>query len=151
MAVGVVDPDPMTAMEAELRTEKIRFEDSPYQTDEGEPQSQFKVLLRVLQGAGERNNETFIDYFTFPKTGKMSPKSKAGQYVAASLPDNSIAETLEELVERLPGTTFVAAIGTNKAGTLSKVTHDTIRPSRRKPPEPPEDDSPDDDWNDIPF
>lgn len=151
--VGVVDPDPLTAMRALIRTESIKLEDSPFDADDGSKQSQFKTELKVLKGAEQRNGETFQEFFTFPSSGQIKPGTKTGQYVAASLRGDAQADTLEELVERLQGTMFVAQIGLSKNGEYSRVKHDTIGPApepRRKPPEPPED-GPESDLDDLPF
>ena len=106
--VGVVDPDPLTAMRALIRTESIELEGSPFESDKGEKQMQFRAELRVLRGGGDRDGEMIQEYFTFPATAQIRASTKTGQYIAASLRGDAQADTLEELAERLQGTMFVA-------------------------------------------
>lgn len=152
MTVGVVDPNPLTAGRALIKVEQNELEDCPYRADDGSEQMQFRSVLMVLRGAGERDGETFVQYWTFPATGKIKPGTKTGQFVTAALRGHGTADTLEELAEALVGKAFAAEIGTSKDGKYSRVVHDTIGPAPepRREPEPPKDD-PEDDFNDIPW
>ncbi len=136
---GVTKTDPLTAMRALIKVVHAGLEVSPFETDQGEKQMQFRAELKALKGAGERNGEVFREFFTFPSSGKIKPTTKTGQFLTAALRGEAEADTLEELVEALPGKTFVAQITTSKNGEYSRVKHDTISPA----PEP-------DDFSDLP-
>ncbi len=142
MAVGVTHVEPITAMRAVLKIEDVEVVDSKFTDQKGRAQRQFACTLKVLSGAGERDGETFTEWFSFPASGEISPKIKTGQLLTATLGENARAETLEELASKLLGKTFAAQIGTSKDGQYSRVVHDTIAPA---PPEAAEGDDSDKD------
>jgi hypothetical protein len=128
MGVGVTSIQPITAMRAVLRIEDAEVVDSKFKDSRERAQKQFACTLRVVSGAGERDGETFSEWFSFLATGEIGPKTKAGQVLTATLGENASAETLDELAARLIGKTFAARIGTSKGGQYSRVVHDTIAP-----------------------
>jgi hypothetical protein len=155
MGVGVTQVEPITAMRAVLKIEAAEVAASKFTDQKGREQMQFATELNVLSGAGERDGETFAEWFSFLATGEIGPKTKTGQVLTAALGANAKAETLEELAEKLVGKTFAAQIGTSKDGQYSRVVHDTIVPA---PPRAFEqggnrNDKVEDDpeWDDIPF
>ena len=149
MAVGVMKKDPITAMRAVLRIDSAEVVDSNYRDDQGREQKQFATELTVLSGAGERNGETFSEWFSFPADGSIGAKTKTGQVLIAALDWEGVqAETLEELAKNLVGKTFAAQIGTSKSGEYSRVQHDTISPA--KAPEEAEAEE-EEDFDSIPF
>src|ERR687897_3033221 len=129
MGVGVTQVEPITAMRAVLKIEAAEVVASKFTDQKGREQKQFATELSVVSGAGERNGETFSEWFSFLATGEIGPKTKTGQMLTATLGDSAKAETLEELAEKLVGKTFVAQIGTSKDGQYSRVVHDTITPA----------------------
>ncbi len=148
MAVGVMKKDPITAMRAVLRIDAAEVVDSTYKDDKGREQKQFATELTVLSGAGERDGETFSEWFSFPANGEIGAKTKTGQVLTAALGENVQAETLDELASKLVGQTFAAQIGTSKSGEYSRVQHDTI--GEAKAPEEVAKEE-DEDFNDLPF
>ena len=126
MAVGVTQAEPITAMRAVLGIEAAEVVDSKFPDQKGRPQKQFATELKVLSGAGERDGETFSEWFSFPALGEIGPKTKTGQVLIAALGDDASAETLEELADKLVGKRFAAQIATSKDGQYSRVVHDTI-------------------------
>jgi len=129
MGVGVTRSEPITAMRAVLKVEAAEVVDSKFTDQKGREQKQFATELKVLSGAGERDGETFSEWFSFLATGEIGPKTKTGQMLSATLGENARAETLEELASKLVGKTFAAQIGTSKDGEYSRVVHDTIGPA----------------------
>jgi hypothetical protein len=129
MGVGVTQVEPITAMRAVLKIEAAEVVVSKFTDQKGREQKQFATQLGVLSGAGERDGESFSEWFSFLATGEVGPKTKTGQMLTATLGDGAQAETLEELAEKLVGKTFAAQIGTSKDGQYSRVVHDTIAPS----------------------
>ena len=154
MAVGVTKIPPITAMRAVHKIEEAKVVDSTYKDQKGRAQKQFACELKVLSGAGERNGETFSEWFSFPANGDISPKTKTGQVLAAALGDDATAETLEELASKLVGKTFAAQIGTSKDGQYSRVVHDTISVAPTTSPDAQDDDRGNDaeeDFDNPPF
>lgn len=129
MGVGVSNPEPIVAQRAVLEIEEARVADSPFEREHGGEQKQFPTVLRVLSGAGERDGETFSEWFSVPANGKISPRSKTGQVLAAALGPEARAETLEELAAKMVGRRFAAQIGASQNGQYSRVVHDTIGPA----------------------
>jgi hypothetical protein len=155
MGVGVTQVEPITAMRAVLKIEAAEVVASKFTDQKGREQKQFATELNVLSGAGERNGETFSEWFSFLATGEIGPKTKTGQMLTAALGDSATAETLEELAEKLVGKMFEAQIGTSKDGQYSRVVHDTIAPAPAgivdqgsKKNDEAEDDP---EWDDITF
>jgi hypothetical protein len=142
MGVGVTQTDPITAMRAVIKIERAEVVESKFTDQKGREQKQFSTDLKVLSGAGERDGETFAEWFSFLASGEISPKTKTGQLLTATLGENARAETLDELAAMLEGKTFAAQIGTSKDGEYSRVVHDTIAPA---PPETAEGDGSDGD------
>ena len=126
MGVGVKRSEPITAMRAVLRLEDAEVVDSQYKDRKERAQKQFATTLRVLSGAGERDGETFSEWFSFLATGEIGPKTRTGQMLTAALGENAQAETLDELANKLIGKTFTAQIGTSKDGQYPRIVHDTI-------------------------
>ena len=126
MGVGVTNIEPITAMRAVLEIEDAEVVDSKFEDSKERAQKQFATTLRVVSGAGERDGETFSEWFSFLATGEIGPKTKTGQVLTAALGENTQAETLDELATRLIGKTFAAQVGTSKDGQYSRVVHDTI-------------------------
>src|SRR5215218_5371876 len=155
VGVGVTQSEPITAMRAVLKVEAAEVVDSKFTDQKGREQKQFATELKVLSGAGERDGETFSEWFSFLATGEIGPKTKTGQMLSAALGDSAKAETLEELASRLIGKSFVAQIGTSKDGQYSRVVHDTIGPAPARAVEQGgngSDEAEDDpEWNNIPF
>src|SRR5215211_557124 len=149
VGVGVTNIEPITAMRVVLKVEAAEVVDSKFTDQKGREQKQFATALKVLSGAGERDGETFSEWFSFLATGEIGPKTKTGQMLSATLGENARAETLEELASKLVGKTFAAQIGTSKDGQYSRVVHDTIGPA---PVEAIEDRGEDceEDFDDIP-
>jgi len=128
MGVGVTSIQPITAMRAVLKIEDAEVIDSKFKDSKERAQKQFACTLKVVSGAGERDGETFSEWFSFLATGEIGPKTKTGQVLTAALGENASAETLDELAAMLIGKTFAAQIGTSKGGQYSRVVHDTIAP-----------------------
>jgi hypothetical protein len=155
MGVGVTQVEPIIAMRAVLRIEAAEVVASKFTDQKGREQKQFATELSVLSGAGERDGETFSEWFSFLATGEIGPRTKTGQMLTATLGDNAEAETLEKLAEKLVGKMFAAQIGTSKDGQYSRVVHDTIAPSSAGVAEQggkmndEAEDKPQ--WDDIPF
>jgi hypothetical protein len=126
MGVGVKQSEPITALRAILQIEDAEVVDSSYKDRKERPQKQFATVLKVLSGAGERDGETFSEWFSFLATGEIGPKTKTGQMLIAALGENAQAETLNELANKLLGKTFAAQVGTSKDGQYARVVHDTI-------------------------
>ena len=155
MGVGVTQVEPITAMRAVLKIEAAEVVASKFTDQKGREQKQFATELGVLSGAGERDGESFSEWFSFLATGEIGPKTKTGQILMAALGDNAKAETLEELGEKLVGKMFAAQIGTSRDGQYSRVVHDTIAPAPARVVEQggngndkAEDDP---EWDEIPF
>jgi hypothetical protein len=155
MGVGVTQVEPITAMRAVLKIEAAKVVDSKFTDQKGRELKQFATELSVLSGAGERDGETFSEWFSFLATGEIGKKTKTGQVLTAALGEEAHAETLEELAEKLVGKTFVAQIGTSKDGQYPRVVHDTIAPAPARVVEQGgngSDEAEDDpEWDDIPF
>jgi hypothetical protein len=137
VGVGVTQTEPITAMRAVLKVEAAEVVDSKFPDQKGREQRQFATELKVLSGGGERNGEIFSEWFSFLASGEIGPKTKTGQMLTAALGENTRADTLDELANKLVGKTFAAQIGTSKDGQYSRVVHDTIAPA---PPEAAEGD-----------
>ena len=129
MGVGVGKAEPVTAMRAVMRIEEAEVVDSRFRDRLERKQKQFACMLKVLSGAGDRDGETFKEWFSFLATGKIGKKTKTGQVLTATLGEDAHAETLEELAEKLVGKTFAAQIGTSKDGEYPRVVPDTIAPA----------------------
>jgi hypothetical protein len=154
MGVGVTQIEPITAMRAVLEIEDAEVVDSKFTDNKERAQKQFATTLKVISGAGERDGETFSEWFSFLATGEIGPKTKTGQVLTAALGENTQAETLDELATRLIGKTFAAQVGTSKDGQYSRVVHDTINAVPRAVREEESDDADDDseeDFDSIPF
>lgn len=158
MAVGVTPKDPITAMRAVIRIESAELADSKFKDSQDRAQKQFACELMVMSGAGDRDGELFLEWFSFPADGNVGPRTKTGQVLDAALRGDATAETLEELADKLQGKTFAAQIGTSRDGAHSRVVHDTIgavqagdAPSKtaRDVESSVEDDDPK--WERIPF
>ena len=132
MGVGVTQSEPITAMRAVIKVEAAEVVDSKFRDRKERAQKQFATDLKVISGAGERDGETFSEWFSFLASGEIGSKTKTGQLLTAALGEDAQAETLEELASKLVGKTFAAQIGTSKDGQYSRVIHDTIAPT---PPE----------------
>jgi len=132
MSVGVKQSEPITAMRAVLNIEDAEVVDSTYKDRKERAQKQFATVLKVLSGAGDRNGETFSEWFSFLATGEISPKTKTGQMLTAALGEEAHAETLDELANKLIGKTFAAQIGTSKDGQYARTVHDTISAAPRQ-------------------
>ena len=129
MSIGLNNVGPITAMRATLLVETAEVADSAYPDAKGREQKQFATTLRVLSGAGERDGETFTEWFSFPTDGCIGPKTKTGQLLAATLGKDARAETPDELAEMLVGKTFSAQIVASRDGQYPRVQHDTIGPA----------------------
>ena len=129
MGVGVTKTQPITAIRAVLKIEDAEVVDSKFKDSKERAQKQFACTLKVISGVGERDGETFSEWFSFLASGEIGPKTKAGQVLTATLGEDASAETLDELAARLIGKTFAAQIGTSKGGQYSRVVHDTIGPA----------------------
>jgi len=119
-------------MRAVIKVEAAEVVDSKFRDRKERAQKQFATDLKVISGAGERDGETFSEWFSFLASGEIGSKTKTGQLLTAALGEDAQAETLEELASKLVGKTFAAQIGTSKDGQYSRVVHDTIAPT---PPE----------------
>src|SRR5215208_4696800 len=106
MGVGVTNIEPITAMRVVLRIEEAEVVDSKFTDQKGREQKQFATELKVISGAGERDGETFSEWFSFLATGEIGSKTKTGQMLSAALGEDAQAETLEELASKLVGKTF---------------------------------------------
>ena len=151
MAVGVTHIKPITAMRAVIKIEEAKVVDSRYPDKKGRAQKQFATELRPLSGVGERDGETFSEWFTFPATGEIGANTKTGRMLTAALGENAQAETLEDLARELVGKTFAAQIGTSSDGQYSRVVNGTISAT---PPTAAEDDGAGDseeNVDDLPF
>jgi hypothetical protein len=126
MGVGVKQLEPITAMRAILQIEDAEVVDSKFQDRKGRAQKQFATELKVLSGAGDRNGESFSEWFSFPASGEISQKTRTGQLLTAALGKGAQAETLDELANKLMDKTFAAQIGTSKDGQYARIVHDTI-------------------------
>src|SRR5215203_3211060 len=113
-------------MRAVLKIEAAEVVASKFTDQKGREQKQFATELSVLSRAGERDGETFSEWFSFLATGEIGPKTKTGQVLTAALGENASAETLDELASRLVGKSCAAQIGTSKDGHYSRVVHDNI-------------------------
>lgn len=132
MGVGVTKSEPITAMRAVLQIEHAEVVDSKFPDRKGRAQKQFATELKVHSGAGDRNGETFSEWFSFPASGEIGQKSRTGQMLTATLGEDARAETLDELANKLISKMFAAQIGTSKDSEYSRLVHDTIAPA---PPE----------------
>ncbi len=148
--VGVTGLGPITATRAVLEVLTAEVVDSKFRNSSEEPQKQFKLTLKVHSGAGKRDGEIFMDWFSFPASGDIGAKLKAGQLLTATLgAEDAKAETLEQLAEKLVGKRFVAQIGTSRDKQYPRVVHDTIGPAPVEAAENSGSD-PDEDENDFP-
>jgi hypothetical protein len=141
-------------MRAVLRIEDAEVVDSKFADQKGREQKQFETELKVLSGAGERDGETFSQWFSFLASGEIGPKTKTGQLLTAALgKDAAQAETLEELASKLLDKTFAAQIGVSKDGQYSRVVHDTIAPASAPETAEGNDDGedPEEEFERIPF
>jgi len=116
-------------MRAVIKVEAAEVVDSKFRDRKERAQKQFATDLKVISGAGERDGETFSEWFSFLASGEIGSKTKTGQLLTAALGEDAKAETLEELASKLVGKTFAAQIGTSKDGQYSRVIHDTIAPT----------------------
>ena len=154
MGVGVINIEPITAPRAVLKIEAAEVVDSKFKDSKERAQKQFACTLKVVSGAGERDGETFPEWFSFLATGKIGPNTKAGQVLTATLGENASAETLDDLAARLIGKTFAAQIGTSKGGQYSRVVPDTIAPVSHAIREGADDDTESDadqEFDSLPF
>ena len=153
MGVGVTTSEPIIAMRAVLRIMAAEVVDSKFRDHKGREQKQFATELKVLSGAGERDGETFSEWFSFLVSGDIGPKTRTGQMLTAALGKDARAETLEELASKLVGMTFAAQIGTSKDGQYSRVVHDTIAPASPETAEGDDSDGddPEKDFEGFPF
>src|SRR5215207_3656911 len=72
MGVGVTQVEPITAMRAVLKIEAAEVVASKFTDQKGREQKQFATELSVLSGAGERDGETFSEWFSFLATGETA-------------------------------------------------------------------------------
>jgi hypothetical protein len=151
MGVGVTQSEPITAMRAVLKIEDAEVVDSKFTDQKGREQKQFATTLKVLSGAGERDGETFTEWFSFLATGEIGPKTKTGQMMTAVLGKDARAETLHELASKLVGKTFAAQIGSSKDGQYARVVHDTISAASRQAAAGGDRDDPEEVFEQIPF
>src|SRR5215203_6785884 len=84
MGVGVTQVEPITAMRAVLKIEAAEVVASKFTDQKGREQKQFATELSVLSRAGERDGETFSEWFSFLATGEIGPKTKTGQMLSAA-------------------------------------------------------------------
>ena len=89
MGVGVTNIQPITAMRAVLKIEDAEVVDSKFKDRKERAQKQFACTLKVVSGAGERDGETFSEWFSFLATGEIGPKTKTGQVLTAALGENT--------------------------------------------------------------
>ncbi len=132
MGVGVTGSDPLTAMRAVLQIMDAKVVDSRFRDRREQAQKQFETTLKVLSGAGERDGETFSEWFSFPADGCIGAKTKTGQLLTATLGTEARAETLDELADKLAGKTFSARIVASSNGQYPRVQHDTIGPASQE-------------------
>lgn len=170
MGVGVTGGEtPLAAMRAVVRIEEAEVTESKFRDSRDREQKQFACSLKVLSGAGERDGETFAEWFSFPATGEIGKNTKTGQVIVAVLGDDAEAETLEELAKKLVGKKFACQIGPSRNGKYPRVQHDTITPQEKsggfrgaqqeasqaanapRDEEPPLEDAEDPEWDSIPF
>ncbi len=158
MGVGVKSAEPITATRAVIEIEDAEVVDSQYKDRHERKQKQFACTLKVLSGAGERDGETFNEWFSFLATGEIGKKTKTGQVLTAALGEGVETETLEELAQKLVGKTFAGQIGTSKDGQYSRIVHDTIGPApssgrsqEEQSGEAASDDLDEEDFDDIPW
>ena len=71
MGVGVTKVEPVTAMKAVLRIEEAEVVDSRFRDRLERKQKQFACTLKVMSGAGDRDGETFNEWFSFLATGEI--------------------------------------------------------------------------------
>ncbi len=125
--MGIRPSEPITAMRGTLKIEAAELTESAYRDQREREQVQIACTLKVVSGAGERDGETFNEWFSFPKHEEPSGGSKTGQLLAAALGGDAYGDTpAKEMVPWLVGKTFAAQVGTNKSGKYSRVVHDTI-------------------------
>ena len=133
MTIMVKETDPIEAMRATLRVEAAEVVDSKYPDERtGAAKQQFAAELKVLSGAGERDGETFAEWFGFIPSKPLTTASKAGELVKAALGKDSKAETFEEVAQALVGKTFCARLvpsGEGEDGPYTRVKHKTIGPA----------------------
>ncbi len=133
MTIMVKETDPIEAMRATLRVETAEVVDSKYPDERtGAAKQQFATELKVLSGAGERDGETFAEWFGFIPSKPLTTASKAGGLVKAALGKDSKAETFEEVAEALVGKSFCARLvrsGQDQDGPYTRVAHKTIGPA----------------------
>ena len=155
MGVGVTKAEPVTAMRAVLKIEEAEVVDSRFRDRLERKQKQFACTLKVLSGAGDRDGETFNEWFSFLATGEIGKKTKTGQVLTAALGEDAHAATLKELAEKLVGKTFAAQIGTSKNGEYPRVVPDTIAAAPGNLPSEDEqgrdEGDPEEDFDDIPW
>ncbi len=159
MTIMVKETDPIQAMRATLRVETAEVVDSKYPDERtGAEKQQFATELKVISGAGERDGETFSEWFGFIPSKPLTTASKAGELVKATLGKDSKAETFEEVAEALVGKCFCARLvrsGQDHDGPYTRVAHKTIGPVPRNAQESgngvgeAEDDE--EDFDSIPF
>ncbi|MDQ3636746.1 MAG: hypothetical protein M3426_01950 [Actinomycetota bacterium] len=133
MTIQVKDTDPIEAMRATLRVETAEVVDSKYPDERtGAKKRQFATELKVLSGAGERNGETFNEWFAFVPSQSLTTASKTGELVRSALGKAGKAESFEELANKLVGKTFCAKLvrsGEAEDGPYTRVKHKTIGPA----------------------
>jgi hypothetical protein len=136
MTIQVKDTDPIEAMRATLRVEAAEVVDSKYPDERtGAKKRQFATELKVVSGAGERDGETFPEWFGFVPSKDLNTASKTGELVAAALGKSIEADSFEELAEKLVGKTFCAKLvrsGEAEDGPYTRVKHKTIGPAAGK-------------------
>ncbi len=134
MTIQVKETDPIEAMRAVLRVETAEVKDSKFPDERtGAEKQEFATELKVLSGAGERDGETFPEWFAFIPSKSLTTSSKTGELVKAALGADTEAETFEELARKLVGRTFCARLvrsGKNQDGPYTRVAHTTIGPIR---------------------
>jgi hypothetical protein len=116
---------PFQSMQAVLEITDAELEQSDYGP-------QIRTDLKVVSDGkhGDENGITFGDWFGFgkqqnPDKPRISPRSKAGQLIRATLGEPKGSLRISSLV----GQRFRAQVGLNKAGTYSKVVSDTLMPA----------------------
>jgi len=133
MTIQVKDTDPIEAMRATLRVETAEVVDSKYPDERtGAKKRQFATELKVVSGAGERNGETFPEWFGFVPSQSLTTASKTGELVRAALGKGGKAESFEELANKLVGKAFCAKLvrsGEAEDGPYTRVKHKTIGPA----------------------
>lgn len=159
MTIMVKETDPIEAMRATLRVETAVVVDSKYPDERtGAKKQQFATELKVLSGAGERDGETFSEWFGFIPSKPLTTASKAGELVKAALGKDSRAETFEEVAEALVGQIFCARLvrsGQDQDGPYTRVAHKTIGPALEAAKENGSgnnrNDDPEEDFDNIPW